>query len=208
MSDINEALERLRAHLFVAKEIRHKSALAGREAAIVALNGIVEFIESVEDLKAQEFAAPLAMLAAALVDLEKGTVSGILMPVPRSGRPKDASNWEAMKGLAAATMEILMCVFGREAAAKSVASVLEREGIKLDGRTELTWRTVAGWRDQLKSFHEDSQAKEAYRHLMQIHQELSEHGALLQKLDTPAKSEKFRDEILIAFTKTLRNFRD
>jgi|ERR1039458_884775 hypothetical protein len=210
MSDVDEALKKLHVALFRAKEFRQNNPRGGRIAAILAINGIVEFIDSVDELKSQELSVPLGMLGAALADLEGGTVSDMLKPAPRprGGRPKDPTNWENIKGQAAATMEFLMYVPGREAAAKSVAAVLKREGIKLDNDIELTWRTVAGWRDQIKSSRTKSEAKETFRYVLKINQELSGREALLKKLDDPAKKAKFRNAILNALTMTLRNFRD
>jgi hypothetical protein len=143
------AIDRLRQTLLDAKQRQKGSPDGARTAAIMALIGVVEFIESVDDLRG--LATPLSVLGAALVSLSEGSKSPIFEPIPRSGgRRPDGLNRDTVVAAAAATMTNLIDEGrSREQAAKLVAATLEKGGVKLDGRRSLDWKTVANWRDQL-----------------------------------------------------------
>jgi hypothetical protein len=147
---IEVAVGRLRAALAEALEIYQVASDGGRIAAIMALNAVDELIDTIDDSKASNLALPLAMLSSALADLGKGLVARMLEPRKLSGgRPVATHTREIVKGAAAACMSMLMIIgYTRTEAAKSVKAVLSRNGFALGGRQELTWRSVATWRDQ------------------------------------------------------------
>ena len=131
---------------------------------MAALNAVVKFIHSTKELRGQLLETPFASLGGALADLEKGAVHPVLEPRIVSGRPPDSTNRASLRGLAAAVMSILM-QFGlsRPEAAKKVAEVLCRGGFKLDGRRQMTWRTVDQWRSQMAAEDEEDPAVAAFR---------------------------------------------
>jgi len=224
------ALQRLRSALVEAWKIFEVRSDSGRAAAIMALNGVVDFVENVDELREQHLAAPLAFLAAALGDLGRGSVPRMLEPRQlRGGRPVETYDRVMVKGAAAATISILMASgFGRVESAKGVAAVLRREGVMLGGRRELSWRSVASWRDQMKKATEsdanwltqtrytqedeagwldevikttgDDGAAATYRWMIARHTAWSE--GRLRKLSEPARA-RFRDEILAALSWTI-----
>jgi hypothetical protein len=122
-----------------------------RLAALLAVNAAFEFIESFNELRELHLTAPLADLAAALADLERGITSPMFKRSPKSGY-RDSFSREMTKGASAAVMSILMDKggLGREEAAKRVADKLRREDVALGGRRQLNWGTVAAWRDQVR----------------------------------------------------------
>jgi hypothetical protein len=147
-------VDRLRAALGAASSAYRSSP---REAVRAALKAAYVFLEDVgldglDPMRKDELLTPLFALVAALEDLDRNQTSPILEAKPAVGHPRDPHGREVVKGAAGATMELLMTVgrLPREEAAKRVARKLREQGIALDGRRELNWRTVASWRHELK----------------------------------------------------------
>jgi hypothetical protein len=205
-ANIAAPVQQLRTALLFALQIYESNPAYARVAAIEALNVVHDFIESIDELRCQQLSLPLVKVAAALADLEKGSVHSMLRPKrTQSGRrPPETHNRQSVKGAAAATMAILVDVgFRREEAAKMVVGVLRREGVVLDrGTRHLKWTTVAGWRDRMGNVPENDTAAITYRRLMDWHQEWTSDPTWPKVLTDRARS-VFRDEILASLCKTI-----
>src|SRR5690242_10801803 len=102
-----DAIRRLDAALSQAKRIYDTSADGGREAAIVALGGVCELIDSVDGFRARGLALPLSMLGVGLRDLDTGAVVPMLQPRKLSHPAPDTWDRRTIIGAAAATAEAL-----------------------------------------------------------------------------------------------------
>jgi hypothetical protein len=120
-----------------------------REGAITALEGMIEFINSIPPLETQTLALPPVGLMAQLRDLDQGRVGTMLRPaVGFDNRHPDASFRKVIKAYAIFSinqlhdhdMEIDKCC-------KFVAKYLRHSGVPIGGRaSNPSWRTVKNWR--------------------------------------------------------------
>ena len=178
-STTTAAIQQLHGTLVEANKRHDPRSDGGRQAAIMALIGVFEFIESIDDLRGQHLATPLSALGEALVSLDRGSLPPMLEPkqMPGGRRPETA-NRQFVKSAAAATMTLLMTVgHRRENAAKQVANVLRRGNVALDGRRLLDWRSVASWRSQLKR-KARTPAKQAFGAIMMYNFTIAQHEAM------------------------------
>jgi hypothetical protein len=148
---IDVAIQRLLVALAKAFEIYESAGDGGRTAAILSLNAVNDLINAIDGPTADNLTLPLAMLSAALADLDRGVVARMLEPKQSSGgRPVATNARDMVKGASAAVMSMLVSIgYSRIESAKSVKAELSRKGFSLGGRQELTWRSVAAWRDQM-----------------------------------------------------------
>jgi hypothetical protein len=122
-----------------------------REWAIRACLATAMFIERIDAEKRTTLAALFSNLAQALMEMEMGVLLPLLQPKKMPHRPPDSFERRTIKEVAAVAMSLLMeRRFARQEAGKVVADCLCDCGIKTDGRRQLTWKTVASWRDQTK----------------------------------------------------------
>jgi hypothetical protein len=134
-----------------------------RGAAIAALEAVMEFLESVPPLSAQNLATSLWALQAALKDLDHGRVVAMLAPSRkvRSRRP-DALIRKITKAYAVFGVDILR----REGsstveACRLVAKELKGAGFALGSRhNSSNWQTVKSWRDRVTKLPTTDQMRE------------------------------------------------
>jgi hypothetical protein len=126
-----DALSRFESRLIQARQLYGDAHRSGREGAALALSAAAEFIFSIPAWRDAGFAAPYTKIAAALHDLDEGSVDPILQSSPRrDGRPPLARARAALNGYAAATMEMLVRGgFTEENAARTVAHHLRSLGV-------------------------------------------------------------------------------
>ena len=118
---------------------------ARRGAAVGALNACIDLIQSRDEWRQANLAAPLLELQVALTDLELGHVPPILeKPKSDGGRPAPFSD-AAFRGYAAGIMGGLMR-HGGMSKSRAAAWVAERLGAA--GWSRVATNTVAGWRKE------------------------------------------------------------
>jgi hypothetical protein len=170
VTNVTAAMNRLGQALADAKQKHADSPDGGREAALMAVGGVCEFIESVDQFRALGLVTPLALLGVALTDIDRGAVAPLLQKRRLGRRAPETHVRQYVKAHAAATMHILMEIgFRRREAAESVADLLRHHGVSLAGGFDVTWRTVAGWRDSLEGAPGEDQAAVAYREMIAGH---------------------------------------
>jgi hypothetical protein len=168
------AIVRLDSALQQANEYylqRHQFQDGGRRAAVVAMMGAYDFIQTYKEWRDKNFAMPFALIEYALRDLEKGTVAPILKPKKAANRPRAPQGHEAIRGLAAATMSILI-LLGAEVdiAAKRVANVIRKATVPVKEEwRKVTAVTVKGWREKI--LEGGGQAKLVYQTIMEKHKQ-------------------------------------
>ncbi len=150
---VKKSIEDFKSALKVARTqflLRGFKSDGGRRAAMIALWATIRLIQDIqpdEDL----MAAPLTALLFALEDLESEVVAPILATPSGPGRDRDSAAREVVKAAAAATLTSLMdSGFKLEEAGKKIAQLLRDCGMTLGGRYRLTYKTVQGWREQIK----------------------------------------------------------
>jgi hypothetical protein len=126
-----------------------------RLAAITALAAVLDFLETIPGARKQGLKQPLQRLLIALTDFEEGKTSVFFVrgPWQGKGRAPESREYIFMKANAAAAMQFLMrSGKKRQEAATLVARWLDARGHCRRGRApSITWRTVAGWRDEAKA---------------------------------------------------------
>jgi hypothetical protein len=188
----DEAIDHLCKMLSRAKEVRDRHPDKNRLAAIFALDAVLFFIMRVRERRAPQLMSCLCELHQALIDLERGAVPPLFELKPRRSRRPDSSDREFIKGAAAAVMSLLMKVGQtREEAARRVTNVFRRSGVKLGGRRQLQWGTVASWRNQAKRAPpESSEVSFSYRLLI-------DGGMLMGTTAVPVYAEREQRERLV-----------
>jgi hypothetical protein len=138
-----------------------------RLAVFLSLEAVIEFLEARPDGRRMSFA--LAMMMAALADVESGRKVDWLSNTAQH-RAEGAPEAVAMlRGRCAAIMHAMMEKrgFGRPQAAKAVFRDIPHDSPVFDG-TKRTWRTVAGWRDDVIGSAEPSGERESFRAMLAL----------------------------------------
>jgi hypothetical protein len=147
----------------------HHRPYMRRQAMFVALDAVLKLLRCLDETSELVGPNPLADLANALMDLDRGIPSPLFEPSPTDGRRPDSHDRVATKSAAAAAMTLLMDAgHGREKAAKLVADKLRGAGVALEG-----WKTVAAWRDQVRRLMK-APAHGRDRHNVQLPERLAE----------------------------------
>ncbi len=129
----------------------------GRSAAKLQLNAVINFLDNLSSTTGLDagFRNPLYRLLAALDDLESGHTSLLLKAEAKRGRPPAPLVDQIAKAFAAAAMDCLMgpkSGLSRQEAAERVArKILHWDVTNIGRELQFSWRTVAAWRDALKS---------------------------------------------------------
>lgn len=161
---LREILMLFRDRLRWAKSLYHEEDDGGREGANAAVNAAAELVQTIREFNDEGLGKPLVALSAALADLGDGSQHPMLKPVPAKGRRLDTLARQGVRTYSAVAMELLMRGgFFREEAARQVARHLTKRGIDTPGVKNLTWRTVASWRDELQNRQSKGFAADAYR---------------------------------------------
>lgn len=121
-----------------------------REGAEASLGAVLTFLSAFPEAREAGLGVPLAKLAQALADLDRGHVQFILAPARRKGRPGQAIPWELLRGRAAAAV-VLRERSGESPpeASAAVAEALHSAGFRRPGHGakghEITATTVQNW---------------------------------------------------------------
>jgi hypothetical protein len=197
----DEALDHLSKMLIRATEMCDRHPDKKRLASIFALDAVLFFLMRVREWQAPRLMRCLCELQCALVDLERGAeLPPLLQQKPKRARRPASSLHENFKGSAAAAMSTLMKVGKtREEAARLVVNVLHRSGVKLGGRRQLRWGTIASWRDQVRKAA-PSKDEAAFHYQL-----LLESGDLMGMPAVPAnmepeQRERFVREVLLSLS--------
>jgi hypothetical protein len=163
--DVKQLLERLELGLTEALRLVAQSE---RNAAMMAVNAVLEFVVSVPGWERRDLGGPLWQLLTALKDLEFGRVGSMLAPNPgvRNHKP-DAGMRKIVKAYALFCVDVL-CRSGWSVTdgCKIVANTLQENGFPLGGRTESpSWKSVKGWRDRFTKLAKDDQTRGTYEGL-------------------------------------------
>jgi hypothetical protein len=112
--------------------------LADRKGYIAALASIAQFIRFVYG---EESGVRLLRLAAALSDLDHGTVSPLLTPAPLNSRAMDSSETWAARTYAALALECLV----------RCRDPVDEAAQQLSRPHRYDWKTLKNWRRELKA---------------------------------------------------------
>jgi len=152
----------------------YEESEAHREAAMLSLTAVIDFLNSVDDCHREQLGKPLLTLFVALDAVHKGKRSPILEPAKQSGRPSDTDFEAGYKAWAAAAMTLLMDNgLQQKEAARKVAREMSRSGYRLPGGKEPTARAVRGWRDECIGHHGGTTMGKRYDAALKMAQE---HG--------------------------------
>lgn len=141
------------AAMFVEDLVRALEVYGRDEAAGVNVANFAAF-RAYHALGRSELAKPFRALMDALVDLKEGKpVPPLLKPgPPAEGNHKPRAEW-AMRATASAFLHVLIkeTKMQRDPAARAVAAILDKKGIKLGKNDGSTWKAIKSTRDRLKS---------------------------------------------------------
>jgi hypothetical protein len=158
-------LEKLELGLTTALRLVAQSE---RQAAIAAINALLEFIVSIPGWERRDLGGPLWQLLTALNDLEFGRVGSLLSPNPAvRNRKPDAGMRKILKAYALFCVDVL-CRSGwsRTEGCGIVARSLQENGFPLGGRNSSPpWKSVKGWRDRFTKLAEGDQTRATFEGL-------------------------------------------
>jgi hypothetical protein len=147
---------------------------AHREAAMLSLTAVIDFLNSVDDCHREQLGKPLVKLFVALDAVRHGKRSPLLEPAKQGGRPADTDFEAGYKAWAAAAMTLLMNNgLRQEEAARKVAREMSRSGYRLPGGKAPSARAVRGWRDECIGHHGGATIGKRYDAALKIAQD---HG--------------------------------
>ncbi len=150
------ALRRLVLTLQIAAQLPDGDD-GGRAAAKLQLNAVINFLDNLVSTTRLETSLhdPLFRLLAALDDLESGPTPLMLKGQAKRGRPPAPLVDHIAKAFAAAAMDCLMGPKSgpsRKKAAERIArKILHWDVSEIGVKNQFSWKTVAAWRDNLKS---------------------------------------------------------
>jgi hypothetical protein len=122
-----------------------------RAGVITALGWVIGFLNKFEPVAEGRFATPLLVLASALGALDRNNVQPLLAPTLLSNRAPAGTFRVTVKAVSVYTAEVLNGLgVKKQEAYKSVASVLNKNGIELRGLEKaISGRTGRGWKDKI-----------------------------------------------------------
>jgi hypothetical protein len=163
--DVKKLLERLELGLTEALGPLGQSE---RNAAMMAVNAVLEFVASVPGWERRDLGGPLWQLLTALKDLDFGRVGSMLAPNPAvCNRKPDAGMRKIVKAYALFFVDVL-CRSGWSVieGCTIVAQSLQENGIRLGGRIDSpSWKSVKGWRDRFTKLAEHDQTRAIFEGL-------------------------------------------
>ena len=143
-----------------------------RDAAFHSLQAVVDYINKMPDWRGLDFA--LVRLLTALADIERGIQVNWLSAESQPARPELGLNLATVRGRLAAIMDLLMKAgHSREFAAKIVFQYLPSEAAALLGGADISWRTIARWRDEVTGHAKESAERKAYEEQLAL---VGQHG--------------------------------
>ncbi len=195
----------LLARLREGKQLYAKLDDGGRADAAHALNAVVEFLIVFEEPSSENLTVPLVSLSAALMDLDEGIKSPMLVPSKRPGRRSTSMRREGLRAVTVLALEHLRETgLTRKEAAKQVAAALNRAGVQpLGGRwRNITATTVINWRESLSADYKIGFAAKLHagmKHKFQLNPDVPPErvrAGVLKRLEHHAKTFRVSDERL------------
>jgi hypothetical protein len=161
---------KLGRELQAAKITFDAGAENARIGAIMALDAVASFIETVEPWNRVGLAIPLARLGLALNDLKHGTVAPLLKPGEVQNRAPATRGREHLQGVAAATATVLLDIgLSRDEAHAAVVTRLVQIGVTLPGRLQLKSDTIRNWRTKAGNRQRHGPIAAVYEGLLSHH---------------------------------------
>jgi hypothetical protein len=140
-------------------------AQSERNAAMMAVDAVLEFVVSVPGWERRGLGGPLWQLLTAVNDLEVGRVGSLLAPNPAvRNRKPDAGVRKIVKAYALFFVDVL-CRSGWSVTegCTIVAKSLQENGV---GRSDSpSWKSVKGWRDRFTKLAEQDQTRATFEGL-------------------------------------------
>jgi hypothetical protein len=143
-------------------------AQSEQQAAIAAINALLEFVVSIPGWERRDLGGPLWQLLTALHDLEFGSVGSMLAPNPAvRNRKPDAGMRKIVKAYALYYVDVLSrSGWSPTEGCGIVARSLQENGFPLGGRIDSPpWKSVKGWRDRFTKLPEGDQTRASYEGL-------------------------------------------
>jgi DNA methylase len=128
-----------------------------RNAAMMAVNAVLQFVVSIPGWERRNLGGPLWQLLTALNDLDSGRVGSMLAPNPAvRNRKPDAGMRKIVKAYALFFIDVLCrSEWSVIEGCTIVAQSLQENGISLGGRIDSpSWKSVKGWRDRFTKLAE------------------------------------------------------
>ena len=151
ISDYLRRQRRLRQKLLSATEAFEQFPDHRRQAVLVALGFIQDFLMDIYGPSDPKPLVTLRQLIYALYDLDLGATSPLLTPKKISHRSLDSLAKKSFRAFAAAAMELLVkAKVKRVEAARRVANALNQRGYRGVRNRRITANDVENWRDQLR----------------------------------------------------------
>jgi hypothetical protein len=139
-----------------------------RNAAMMAVNAVLEFVVSIPGWEGRNLGSPLWQLLTALKDLDSGRVGSMLAPNPAvRNRKPDAGMRKIVKAYALFFVDVLCrSEWSVIEGCTIVAQSLQENGISLGGRIDSpSWKSVKGWRDRFTKLAEHDQTRAIFEGL-------------------------------------------
>ena len=197
---VNSALSRLRDELIEARFAYETGDDAGRLGAILAVAAATNLLTEMGI--SAELREPLISLAVALSDAQRGLYNAMFEPDTDARTSSLLIAQSDAQAQAAAAMELLMRGtptyprLNREFAAKKVVLAVRKWKLDLHlKQRSLTWRTIAGWRDKMKSNLPSDPAVQIFRKIIRNfeNENIDPHEAANRLLAFPALAKTIRD---------------
>jgi hypothetical protein len=187
----DSAAQYLLGALAMLRHIHEMTPDSGHPWTQAALSAVIEFVEKIDPVEGTSICGPLKLVLEALTELEFGRVTPLVTPAKSgAGRQRDRMARVAMKGMAAADISALMKLgLSREDAAKKVAAKLRENKVKIPGKRVLSWRTIAQWRDEIRSQRQENHAFRFYECVLN----LNETMFLSEPFDQSSHSKSVKD---------------
>ena len=157
-----------------------------RSQAIAVLGSIIRLIEAIAPTAGKRIAIPLDQVRFALIELNFGNVVPILQPRKlKGGWARQTVARTSLRGLASGAMEVLMDLgLTRKESAEKVAAVLQAKKFE-----DVSWNTVAQWRDQVRRPGKRHRARGAYDLVISMEDAVLEQ---LRRQGSPSEADRNR----------------
>jgi hypothetical protein len=139
-----------------------------RNAAMMAVNAVLEFVVCIPGWERRNLGSPLWQLLTALNDLDSGRVGSMLAPNPAvRNRKPDSGMRKIVKAYALFFVDVLCrSEWSVIEGCTIVAQSLQENGISLGGRIDSpSWKSVKGWRDRFTKLAEHDQTRAIFEGL-------------------------------------------
>jgi hypothetical protein len=154
LSTLNSAIGFLFRQLRLARaQFEREGDDAGRDAAYTALGAFHMFVTLFRKTRDEALHVPIVRLQDGLLGLQQGRIDAMLRPTRHPGRAHSSQTYLALKGLAAATVQLLLQTgLAPRDAHRAVAKQLAQLDIRAErGSGAVTATTVRNWYVEVSS---------------------------------------------------------